>query len=122
MKNPGIGIEPIPGHFMPVLPYTDSQLETLIRRMEVFTMRIIGVGIVLFYFQNSTIDGAEGNVVLIKEFNQEIVLENAGKQPVNQAIYHTGRNAIYDHRPCNGEHLRTDAQDKALCCCQVRPH
>ena len=74
MKNPGIGIEPIPGHFMPVLPYTDSQLETLIRRMEVFTMRIIGVGIVLFYFQNSTIDGAEGNVVLIKEFNQEIVL------------------------------------------------
>jgi hypothetical protein len=33
---------------------------------------------VLFYSQNSTIDSAKGDVILIKEFNQKSVLQGVG--------------------------------------------
>ena len=41
-------------------------------------------------------------------------------KPINKPIHHTGRRAVDDDRASNGEHLGPDAQDEALCLCQVR--
>lgn len=42
--------------------------------------------------------------------------------PVNKPIDYTGAYPIHNHRPGDGEHLRADAQDEALCLWSIRTH
>ena len=42
--------------------------------------------------------------------------------PVNQTVYHAGRNTINNHRSCNREHFCAESQYEPLCLCQLRTH
>ena len=40
--------------------------------------------------------------------------------PIDKTINYTRAHTIDNNRPCNGKHLRADAQNKSLCLCQLR--
>ena len=54
-------------------------------------------------------------------YGEPFVLKQGG-YPINKTINDTCRNAVHDNGSCDFEHISADAEDKALCLCQLRTH
>ena len=86
----------------------------------------------LSHYVDGVVTESENDPLLFKEFIKQRSkgLTNSVKPfllkqcryPVNQAIHHTCRHAIHDHRAGDGKHFRADAQDEALCLWSSRTH
>ena len=56
-----------------------------------------------------------------RHLGDDFLLEQC-RYPINQAIHYRCGHAIDDDWAGNREHLGCGAEDKPLCCCQVRTH